>query len=38
MQESSRGGSKFFLKFGDLRSQQVPLEGGDASSDSCCYP
>jgi methanethiol oxidase len=28
---------KFFLEFGDLRSHQVHLEGGDASSDSYCY-
>ena len=30
--------SKFFVKFGDLRSHQVRLEGGDASSDFYCYP
>jgi selenium-binding protein 1 len=29
---------KFFVKFGDLRSHQVRLEGGDASSDFYCYP
>jgi selenium-binding protein 1 len=29
---------KFFLEFGDLRGHQVRLEGGDASSDSYCYP
>jgi len=29
---------KFFLEFGDLRSHQVRLEGGDSSSDSFCYP
>jgi methanethiol oxidase len=29
---------KFFVEFGDLRSHQVRLEGGDASSDSYCYP
>jgi selenium-binding protein 1 len=29
---------KFFVDFGDLRSHQVRLEGGDASSDSYCYP
>lgn len=29
---------KFFLKFGDLRGHQVRLAGGDASSDSYCYP
>jgi methanethiol oxidase len=28
----------FFVKFGDLRSHQVRLEGGDASSDFYCYP
>jgi selenium-binding protein 1 len=28
---------KFFVEFGDLRSHQVRLEGGDASSDSYCY-
>ncbi|MBV8673197.1 MAG: selenium-binding protein, partial [Acidobacteriaceae bacterium] len=28
---------KFFLKFDGLRSHQVRLEGGDASSDSYCY-
>jgi selenium-binding protein 1 len=27
----------FFLEFGELRSHQVHLEGGDASSDSYCY-
>jgi len=27
----------FFVEFGDLRSHQVRLEGGDASSDSYCY-
>ena len=30
--------SNFFVDFGDLRSHQVRLEGGDASSDSYCYP
>jgi methanethiol oxidase len=30
--------SDFFVKFGDLRSHQVRLEGGDASSDFYCYP
>jgi selenium-binding protein 1 len=30
--------SKFFLEFADLRGHQVHLEGGDASSDSYCYP
>jgi selenium-binding protein 1 len=29
--------SKFFPEFGELRSHQVRLEGGDASSDSYCY-
>ena len=29
---------RFFLEFKDLRSHQVRLEGGDASSDSYCYP
>ena len=29
---------KFFVEFGDLRSHQVRLEGGDASSDFYCYP
>ena len=29
---------KFFLEFEDLRGHQVRLEGGDASSDSYCYP
>ncbi len=28
----------FFLEFDGLRSHQVRLEGGDASSDSFCYP
>ena len=28
----------FFLEFDELRSHQVRLEGGDASSDSYCYP
>ena len=28
---------KFFVDFGELRSHQVRLEGGDASSDSYCY-
>jgi selenium-binding protein 1 len=28
---------KFFPEFGELRSHQVRLEGGDASSDSYCY-
>jgi selenium-binding protein 1 len=30
--------SKFFLEFNGLRPHQVRLEGGDASSDSYCYP
>ena len=31
--------SKFFLEFDEsLRPHQVRLEGGDASSDSFCYP
>lgn len=29
---------KFFPEFGDLRPHQVRLQGGDASSDSYCYP
>ncbi len=29
---------KFFLEFGDLRGHQIRLDGGDASSDSYCYP
>jgi selenium-binding protein 1 len=29
---------EFFVDFGDLRSHQVRLEGGDSSSDSFCYP
>lgn len=29
---------KFFLEFEGMRSHQVRLEGGDASSDSYCYP
>jgi len=28
---------KFFLEFEGMRSHQVRLEGGDASSDSYCY-
>jgi selenium-binding protein 1 len=28
----------FFLEFEDVRSHQVRLDGGDASSDSYCYP
>jgi selenium-binding protein 1 len=34
---SIRLDSDFFLEFGELRSHQVHLEGGDASSDSYCY-
>ena len=29
---------EFFVDFGPLRSHQVRLEGGDASSDSYCFP
>ena len=29
---------KFFLEFDELRAHQVRLEGGDASSDSYCFP
>ncbi len=29
---------RFFLEFDELRGHQVRLEGGDASSDSYCYP
>jgi selenium-binding protein 1 len=29
---------KFFLDFGDQRPHQVRLQGGDASSDSYCFP
>jgi methanethiol oxidase len=29
---------KFFTTFGDLRAHQVRLQGGDASSDSYCFP
>ena len=29
---------KFFLEFDDRRAHQVRLEGGDASSDSYCFP
>jgi len=28
----------FFLQTGELRLHQVRLEGGDASTDSYCYP
>jgi selenium-binding protein 1 len=28
----------FFLDFGDQRPHQVRLEGGDASTDSYCFP
>jgi selenium-binding protein 1 len=30
--------TNFFLEFDGLRSHQIRLEGGDASSDSYCYP
>jgi len=29
---------RFFLEFDGVRGHQVRLEGGDASSDSFCYP
>jgi selenium-binding protein 1 len=29
---------EFFVDFGGRRPHQVRLEGGDASSDSFCYP
>jgi methanethiol oxidase len=29
---------QFFLAFDELRGHQIRLEGGDASSDSFCYP
>ena len=29
---------KFFVEFSELRPHQVRLEGGDASSDSYCFP
>jgi selenium-binding protein 1 len=29
---------RFFLEFDELRGHQIRLEGGDASSDSFCYP
>jgi selenium-binding protein 1 len=29
---------KFLLEFEGLRAHQVRLEGGDASSDSYCFP
>jgi selenium-binding protein 1 len=29
---------QFFLEFDELRGHQIRLEGGDASSDSFCYP
>jgi selenium-binding protein 1 len=29
---------KFFVEFGTMRPHQVRLQGGDASSDSFCYP
>jgi selenium-binding protein 1 len=28
----------FFIDFGETRTHQVRLEGGDASTDSFCYP
>jgi selenium-binding protein 1 len=28
----------FFVEFGDARSHQIRLEGGDASTDTFCYP
>ena len=28
----------FFMDFGDQRTHQVRLQGGDASSDSFCFP
>ena len=28
----------FFIDFGEARAHQLRLEGGDASSDSFCYP
>ena len=28
----------FFVDFGDQRPHQIRLQGGDASSDSYCYP
>jgi selenium-binding protein 1 len=28
----------FFMDFGDMRPHQVRLKGGDASSDSFCFP
>jgi selenium-binding protein 1 len=30
--------TKFFLQFDELRGHQIRLNGGDASSDSYCYP
>ena len=29
---------RFFVDFGPSRAHQVRLQGGDASSDSYCYP
>ena len=29
---------RFFVDFGDLRAHQIRLQGGDASSDSYCFP
>jgi methanethiol oxidase len=33
-----RADANFFLEFDTLRGHQIRLEGGDASSDSYCYP
>jgi selenium-binding protein 1 len=33
-----RADPNFFLEFSELRGHQIRLEGGDASSDSFCYP
>jgi selenium-binding protein 1 len=30
--------ANFFLEFDELRGHQIRLGGGDASSDSFCYP
>ena len=30
--------ANFFLEFDELRAHQIHLQGGDASSDSYCYP
>jgi selenium-binding protein 1 len=29
---------RFFIDFGETRTHQVRLEGGDASTDTFCYP